>query len=43
MSHGVHAVQHEAEHKIQHDSEHGDHGGGAEAGCSTPATGRSRC
>ncbi len=26
MSHGVHAVQHEAEHKIQHDSEHG--GGG---------------
>ena len=23
MSHGVHAVQHEAEHKIQHDSEHG--------------------
>ena len=21
MSHGVHAVQHEAEHKIQHDSE----------------------
>ena len=28
MSHGVHAVQHEAEHKIQHDSEHGDHGGG---------------
>ena len=28
MSHGVHAVQHEAEHQIQHDSEHGDHGGG---------------
>jgi hypothetical protein len=28
MSHGVHAVQHEAEHKIQHDSEHGGHGGG---------------
>ena len=27
MSHGVHAVQHEAEHKIQHDSEHGGHGG----------------
>ena len=26
MSHGVHAVQHEAEHKIQHDKEHG--GGG---------------
>ncbi len=26
MSHGVHAVQHEAEHKIKHDSEHG--GGG---------------
>ncbi len=26
MSHGVHAVQHEAEHKIQHDSGHG--GGG---------------
>jgi hypothetical protein len=25
MSHGVHAVQHEAEHQIQHD---GDHGGG---------------
>jgi hypothetical protein len=23
MSHGVHAVQHEAEHKIQHDAEHG--------------------
>src|SRR5262249_38299080 len=23
MSHGVHAVQHEAEHKMQHDSEHG--------------------
>jgi hypothetical protein len=23
MSHGVHAVQHEAEHKIQHDQEHG--------------------
>jgi hypothetical protein len=28
MSHGVHAVQHEAEHKMQHDSEHGGHGGG---------------
>ena len=28
MSHGVHAVQHEAEHQIQHDSEHGDHAGG---------------
>ena len=28
MSHGVHAVQHEAEHKIQHDSGHGGHGGG---------------
>jgi hypothetical protein len=28
MSHGVHAVQHEAEHKMQHDSEHGAHGGG---------------
>src|SRR6187200_2905299 len=28
MSHGVHAVQHEAEHKIQHDSEHGGGGGG---------------
>jgi hypothetical protein len=28
MSHGVHAVQHEAEHKIQHDSEHGGRGGG---------------
>jgi hypothetical protein len=28
MSHGVHAVQHEAEHKIQHDSEHGGHGSG---------------
>jgi hypothetical protein len=27
MSHGVHAVQHEAEHKMQHDSEHGGHGG----------------
>jgi hypothetical protein len=27
MSHGVHAVQHEAEHKIQHDSDHGGHGG----------------
>ena len=27
MSHGVHAVQHEAEHKIKHDSEHGGHGG----------------
>ena len=27
MSHGVHAVQHEAEHKMQHDAEHG-HGGG---------------
>jgi hypothetical protein len=26
MSHGVHAVQHEAEHKIHHDSEHGGHG-----------------
>jgi hypothetical protein len=39
MSHGVHAVQHEAEHKIQHDSEHG--GGGK---CfSTPATGKWRC
>ena len=42
MSHGVHAVQHEAEHKMQHDSEHGDHGGAAKA-CSTPATRRSRC
>ena len=30
MSHGVHAVQHEAEHKIQHDEEHGKHGGGHE-------------
>ena len=28
MSHGVHAVQHEAEHKIQHDSGHGGHGSG---------------
>jgi hypothetical protein len=28
MSHGVHAVQHEAEHKMQHDNEHGGHGGG---------------
>ena len=28
MSHGVHAVQHEAEHKMQHDSDHGSHGGG---------------
>jgi hypothetical protein len=28
MSHGVHAVQHEAEHQIKHDSEHGGHGGG---------------
>ena len=28
MSHGVHAVQHEAEHKMQHDSEHGGHDGG---------------
>jgi hypothetical protein len=28
MSHGVHAVQHEAEHKMQHDKEHGSHGGG---------------
>ena len=27
MSHGVHAVQHEAEHKIKHDEEHGGHGG----------------
>jgi hypothetical protein len=27
MSHGVHAVQHEAEHKIQHDEHGGDHGG----------------
>jgi hypothetical protein len=26
MSHGVHAVQHEAEHRLQHDSEHGGHG-----------------
>ena len=29
MSHGVHAVQHEAEHKIQHDEEHGGLGGGS--------------
>lgn len=29
MSHGVHAVQHEAEHKMKHDAEgHGGHGGG---------------
>src|SRR5215831_1428075 len=26
MSHGVHAVQHEAEHRIEHGSDHGDHG-----------------
>jgi len=32
MSHGVHAVQHEAEHKIQHDKEHG--GGGHADGTS---------
>jgi len=25
MSHGVHAVQHEAEHKIQHEEHHGGH------------------
>jgi hypothetical protein len=30
MSHGVHAVQHEAEHSMKHDSEHGGHGGGKE-------------
>lgn len=30
MSHGVHAVQHEAEHKIQHD-DHGSHGVGVSA------------
>jgi hypothetical protein len=31
MSHGVHAVQHEAEHHIQHEQEHGHgHGGGHE-------------
>ncbi len=29
MSHGVHAVQHEAEHKMQHD-DHGGHDGGKE-------------
>ena len=28
MSHGVHAVQHEAEHKMQHDSDHGGGGKG---------------
>src|SRR5262245_30672177 len=28
MSHGVHAVQHEAEHKMHHDSDHGGHDGG---------------
>jgi hypothetical protein len=28
MSHGVHAVQHEAEHKMQHDAEHGGGGHG---------------
>jgi hypothetical protein len=27
MSHGVHAVQHEAEHKIEHDKQHGGHDG----------------
>lgn len=27
MSHGVHAVQHEAEHKMEHDKGHGGHGG----------------
>jgi hypothetical protein len=27
MSHGVHAVQHEAEHKMQHDEEHAKGGG----------------
>ena len=32
MSHGVHAVQHEAEHKIQHDKEHS--GGGHAEGTS---------
>src|ERR1044072_999977 len=26
MSHGVHAVQHEAEHKIEHDKHGGGHG-----------------
>ena len=30
MSHGVHAVQHEAEHSMKHDAEHGGHGGGKE-------------
>jgi Domain of unknown function (DUF4337) len=30
MSHGVHAVQHEAEHTIKHDAEHSGHGGGKE-------------
>ena len=29
MSHGVHAVQHEAEHQMQHEGEHG-HGHGEE-------------
>jgi hypothetical protein len=28
MSHGVHAVQHEAEHQIQHEEHGGDHGKG---------------
>ncbi len=32
MSHGVHAVQHEAEHKMEHDAEHG---GGHDDGSTT--------
>ena len=28
MSHGVHAVKHEAEHRMQHDDGHGGHGDG---------------
>lgn len=31
MSHGVHAVQHEAEHKMKHDKEHGGGGHGDSA------------
>ena len=31
MSHGVHAVQHEAEHKIEHDKHGGDHDDGSKS------------
>ena len=42
MSHGVHAVQHEAEHKMKHDANTAATAA-ADGDCSKAATRRSRC